>query len=158
MTGLPADKPLGTLTDAEAMQICSAVQTYFADSTKDLECRLAGLVAGLSGADTDAAAQAACQAAYDMCAGAPAMPTTGNCTKPSGTCTATVGELEACANDDKAIFAQLDMEIPSCATLKLTDLMGLGGGLTPPMEPASCVTLDMKCPNSPMPPSDMMMP
>jgi len=160
MTGLPADKPLSSLTDAEAMQLCSSFEDYFTNSLQDLDCRLSGLLAAaFAQADTDAKAQAACKAAYDMCAAAPAMPTTDMCSKPTGMCTATVGELEACASDDKAVFAQLGMSFPACADLTLKDLMGTPGGDTaPPMEPASCTALDMKCPGGPMPPSAMMMP
>lgn len=159
MSGLPEDKPISSLTDAEVMQLCSAVQTYFSDSVKDLSCRVSGLLAAaLMQAKTDAEAQAACKSAYDMCAAQPATSTTGNCMKPTGMCTATVGELEACASDDKAVFAQLDSEFPSCDKLKLQDLAGLGNNATQPMEPASCVALDMKCPGTSMPAMGMMTP
>ena len=123
---------------------------------KDFTCRFSGfLAAALGGADTDAAARAACKAAYDECAAAPAE-TTEKCSKPTGMCTATVGELEACANDSTKAVEQLTNSIPSCAELTLADLMDSGGGddMTPE-DPASCKTVETKCPDGPTPPSAM---
>jgi len=159
MTGLPATTPLTSLTDDQAMQLCDKLDNYFTPTLKDFDCRFAGLLAAaLSNPATDAAAQAACKSAYDMCEAAPSE-TTDTCSKPTGMCTATVGEFEACANDSAAVFDQLSASFPSCATLTLADLMDTGGGNTmDPMDPASCTTLDMKCPDAPKPPSGGMMP
>jgi len=152
MTGLPASTPLSSLTDAQAMQLCSSLENYFSTSLKDFDCRLSGtLAAAFSMAKTDAEAQAACKSAYDMCNAAPET-SMDTCTKPTGMCTATVGELEKCANDEGAVFDQLATSFPSCADLTLQDLMGAGGDVMQPMEPASCTALDMKCPGGPMPP------
>jgi hypothetical protein len=161
MTGLPATTPLSSLTDAQAMQVCDKIDDYFSAGLKDFDCRFAGLLAVAFSQPqpaTDAAAQAACKTAYDMCEAAPSE-TTSMCSKPTGMCTATVGELEACANDSAAAFDQLGASFPSCADLTLKDLMDTGGGdMMEPMDPASCTTLDMKCPDAPMPPSGSMLP
>ena len=90
---------------------------------KEFNCSFSGiLAAALGGADTDAAARAACKTAYDACIAAPAETTTSDCSKPTGTCTATVGEMEACANDSAKYIGQLSSIFPSCAELTLADL------------------------------------
>jgi len=103
------------------MQLCSSLENYFSTSLKDFDCRLSGtLAAAFSMAKTDAEAQAACKSAYDMCNAAPET-SMDTCTKPTGMCTATVGELEKCANDEGAVFDQLATSFPSCADLTLQD-------------------------------------
>jgi hypothetical protein len=160
-TGLPATTPLTSLTDDQSMQLCDKLDSYFSPSLKDFDCRFAGIIAvafSQPPPESDAAAQAACKAAYDMCQAAPTE-TTETCSKPTGMCTATVGEFEACANDSRALLTQALGSFPSCATLTLQDLMDGGGGdMMQAMDPASCTTLDMKCPDAPMPPSGGMMP
>jgi len=155
MTGLPASTPLGSLTDAQSMQLCSSLENYFGASLKDFDCRLAGLIAAaFSAPDTDAKAQAACKTAYDECTAAPAT-SMGTCMKPTGTCTATVGDFEKCMSDEGAIFDQAGASLPACADLTLQDLMSSGGDMTQPMEPASCTALQMACPGAPTPPAPM---
>jgi len=155
MTGLPASTPLSSLTDAQTMQLCSSLDDYFSTTLKDFDCRLAGLfAAAFSAPDTDAKAQAACKTAYDECTTAPVM-STGSCMKPTGTCTATVGDFEKCMSDEGAIFDQAGASLPPCADLTLQDLMSSGGDMTQPMEPASCTALQMACPGAPTPPAAM---
>lgn len=158
-TGLPTDKPIATLTDAEIAGLCSKFDDFYSKGTvatnlKNFSCSFAGFIAAaLGGADSDAAARALCKTAYDGCIAAPGE-TTSECKKPSAECTATVGEVEACANDSAKYLAQLGDVFPSCAELTLADLMD-GGDVMTPDEPSSCTTLDMKCPDAPMPPSGM---
>jgi hypothetical protein len=160
-TGLPDDKPISSLTDAEITDLCGKIDAFYsegkvADSLEDLSCRFAGMfAAAFSAPETDAAARAACQAAYDDCVAAPAE-VTEKCTKPTGMCTATVGEIEACANDSAKALDQLASTFPSCAELTLADLEGTDGGdpMTP-ADPASCTTVEMKCPDAPLPSSEM---
>jgi hypothetical protein len=160
-TGLPADKPISDLTDAEIAGLCSKFDEFYstgsvAKDLKELSCRFTGIfAAALGGADTDAKAQAACKTAYDACVVAP-VETTQDCSKPTGMCTATVSEVEACANDTAKALQQLASSFPACAELTLADLMDLGGGGDmAPQEPASCATVEMKCPDGPKPPSAM---
>jgi hypothetical protein len=161
-TGLPANKPLSDLSEAEIAGLCGKFDEFYSSGSsagmnlEDFTCRFSGVfAAALSGADTDAAARAACKMTYDACVAAPAETTT-KCGKPTGTCTATVAELEACANDSAKAVAQLTSAFPSCAELTLADLMDLdGGGDAAPQNPASCTTFEMKCPDGPAPPSSM---
>lgn len=156
-TGLPADKPLSDLTDAEITGLCSKFDQFYSTGSfsmniEEFTCRFSGVfAAALSGADTDAAARTACKAAYDSCVAEPAE-TTDECGKPTGMCTATVAELEACANDSAKAVEQLTSSFPTCAELTLADLMDLGGGdEAAPQNPASCTTFEMKCPGGPTP-------
>ena len=88
--------------------------------------------------------------AFDACKATPEEPATGECEKPDASCTATVTELEACLADTTAGLEDLSEQVPSCAELTL-DSVGMMPTTMEPAEPASCVTLDMKCPDSPMP-------
>jgi hypothetical protein len=159
-TGLPADKPITSLTDAEIEGLCDKFDAFYStgkvgDGLKDFGCRFSGLLAAaFAGADTDAAAKAACKTAYDACAAAPSE-STSTCGKPTATCTATVAEVEACANDSAKALEQLVSAFPSCTELTLADLMGSGEETMAPPDPASCTTLKMKCPGGPTPPSAM---
>jgi hypothetical protein len=158
-TGVPGDKPIGELTDGEAEQLCADIADYvststFAETQREFSCRLSGMLAALfTGAQTDAALQMACKATYDVCKAAPDETTSGECGKPDGSCTATVDELKACMADSVAAFEDLSEQIPSCAELTMESL-----AMTPTdmetAEPASCVALEMKCPDAPLPATD----
>ena len=68
-TSVPNDKPLGMLSDDEAEQLCEDLSDYLEDSSfatdaQEVSCRAAGLLGAVAaGAQTDAAAQAACSGA-----------------------------------------------------------------------------------------------
>ena len=160
-TGLPANKPISDLTDAEIAGLCSKFDEFYSTGSvgmnlEEFTCRFSGIfAAALAGAETDAAARAACKMTYDSCVAAP-VETTSKCGKPSGMCTATVAELEACANDSAKAVQQLTSSFPTCAELTLAELMDMGGGGDDtPQNPASCTTFQMKCPDGPTPPSAM---
>lgn len=159
-SGLPTDKPIASLTDAELGGLCDKFDDFYAtgkvaDDLQDFSCRFSGLLAAaFANAETDAAARTACKTAYDACAAAPGE-TTSTCGKPTGTCTATVAEVEACANDSAKALAQLVSAFPSCVELTLADLMDSGEEPTTPEDPASCTTLEMKCPGGPTSPLAM---
>ena len=161
-TGLPADKPISDLSDAEIAGLCRKFDEFYSSGSsagmnlEDFTCRFSAvLAAALSGAGTDAALRVACKMTYDACVAAPAETTT-KCGKPAGACTATVAELEACANDSAKAVEQLTSAFPSCAELTLADLMDLDGdGDAAPQNPTSCTTFEMKCPGGPTPPSSM---
>jgi hypothetical protein len=155
-TSLPGDKPLGSLSDAEADQLCKDIEEFattsdFAQAQHEMSCRLAGLLAGaFSGADSDAAMQAACKVAYDACLKEPQPPATGECEKPDATCTATVDELNACIADSTAALDDFNEQVPGCSDLTM-DGEGLDPNLMQPESPESCAVLDMKCPDGPLP-------
>lgn len=153
-SGLPNDKPLGSLTPAEGQALCDKLDTYFSSGTigmdlQDFNCRVAGLLAGaFSQPKTDAELQTACKGGYDSCKKAPPETETEECTPPGATCTATAAELEACMADSVAYLKQVEGTIPSCAEITLADLQAMEMPEQPD-EPASCTTLDMKCPDAP---------
>lgn len=155
-TSVPGSKPLGDLTPAEVDQLCDDLDAFYSSSgvASDLEefsCRLGGIIAAaFTGAETDEAAQAACQSAYDSCMAEPAE-TTSECGEASATCTATVAELAACTNDSRQFFRDATDELPACSELTVDDLAGGPGEES--MAPPSCTTFEMKCPDGPMPPS-----
>jgi hypothetical protein len=150
-TGVPDDTTLDSLSDDQLGQVCDAIGAHYQAQAGTLPCRLAGMfAAAFSGAETDADARAACKGAYDSCVASPSEETQ-TCEKPSGECTATIGELEACLNDSDAALQQFYATFPSCETLTLADLMDSGEDITQPEDPASCTALEAKCPDAPTP-------
>lgn len=142
-SGLPKDKALSSLTDSERTAFCgSNSKALAAGVPADLGCRLFGALAAL-GANTDAEVKSMCQAAYDACVKMPPMPsstpsTPAQCSVPA-TCTATVGEADACLQENIALFKML----PSCQELKKSDIDTMPGA-DPEPGPA-CKALDTKC-------------
>lgn len=149
-TDLPGDKPIGDLTDDEFEGLCKDIAKQVDDlHIEDTTCRIGGIVAALlSAPKNDADAQAACKASYDSCVAEPD-DSTESCDKPGATCTATIDEFNACLADLKDILGDIKDSVPSCDTLKLTDLTSLAilGAAT--MNPASCETYEQKCPDGP---------
>jgi hypothetical protein len=151
-TSVPTDKPLGSLSDSEADQLCEDLGNYIENSSfgtdaQVVSCRAAGLFAAVSsGAQTDAAAQAACKSAYDDCMAAPSE-TTQECSKPDASCMATVDDYTACIDEAQGYFEQVKQLFPPCDQLSLDDYNDIAGG--PPAPPAACEALDMKCPDGP---------
>jgi len=153
-SGLPGDKQLGSLTDDEAAALCKKLSEYFADgsavskSFEEMTCRLGSVVlATLGGPATDAALQASCKGFYDSCVAAPTM-NSESCGKADASCTATVGEYEACVNDSVKQIGQLGTAVPACDKLTLSSAATVfaGGAST---SPASCQAVSTKCPNAP---------
>jgi len=155
-SGLPEDKQLGALTDAEAEALCKRIEGYFADDTtvgKNVDeflCRFTSALTALFAApETDAALQSSCKSLYASCIASPTM-SSGTCEKPDATCTATVAEYEACMNDQLALLNQLGSAVPSCDQITLSSSSTLLSGVGE--APASCQTLEAKCPSAPKPP------
>jgi len=102
-------------------------------------------------ATTDSAVQMSCAKGYDQCKAGLASDAGANnsaCAKPKPTCTATVREYEACANDSVGTFEQFSNELPACKDMKLSDVRtGDAGSSMPPIQSAaSCQALETKCP------------
>ena len=145
-SGLPKDKALSSLTDSERTTFCSAnASTVKAGLPADFGCRFAGaFAAALSMPATDAEVKSVCQKAYDDCQKQPTQPPTGmmgmmggSCTVPT-TCTANVGEAEACVAEELALLKML----PTCAQLTKADINTMGPD---PEEGPACKVLTMKC-------------
>jgi hypothetical protein len=157
-TGVDGSKPLGTVTPAEADQICKSSQTWITkavaeDKQRQLACRLGGLFAaaagvglgGGTGGMSDAQLQATCKTASDQCLmAAPTAPTTpASCQSFPAGCMATVAEYEACLNDIPPAVDMTLTALPTCdkvTTLGLLSLAGLANSL-----PATCRTFQTKC-------------
>lgn len=156
-SGLPSDKQLGALTDAEAAALCKKLSDYFSDSTsvgknvEDFTCRLSSALTALFTApQTDAALQSSCKSLYATCTASPAA-TTETCKKPDATCTATIAEYDACINDQIAAITQIGMAFPTCDMLTLASASTALGG-SEPTSPASCQSVQAKCPSAPTAP------
>jgi hypothetical protein len=154
-SGLPADKQLTALTDAEKASVCQKLSAYFSSpavskSFEEFLCRAESAAFALfSNPQTDAALQAACKPLYDQCIAAPVM-TSESCDvqQVSSTCTATVAEYDACMNDFAKGLDQVLAAIPSCDKLTLASASQSPSG---PSTPASCQTLQAKCPDVSVP-------
>ena len=156
-SGLPGDKVLGTLTDDESAALCKKISDSFADGTtvaksvEDFTCRFSSILSALFMTPaTDAALQAQCKSMYDTCIAGPST-STETCKKPDATCTATVAEYDACVNDQLKALSQLGNILPTCDKITLASASTLltGSGTE---TPASCQTVETKCPSAPTPP------
>ncbi|HTA90456.1 MAG TPA: hypothetical protein VK745_12795 [Polyangiaceae bacterium] len=153
-TSLPASTSLGSLTSAQATQLCTQLDSYL-NSITTYECELIAVVEAGT-ATSDAAAQTMCQTLESACSATGT--TTDSCTAPGSSCMATVGDLEGCLNDTTATLKSA--AVPACATLTLAQAQALAisfageadGG---PAEPTSCTSFAAKCPDSNMLPPSM---
>lgn len=142
-SGLPPGTPANQLTDAQAEALCQsagkAADAAVGASAQQATCGFAAYFAASFSPGGDAAA--ACKMAYDECLKQP-LDTTEKCTKPRSTCTATVGEIEACLNDSFVQIKQLLAGLPGCDDV--------GKDVAEPSlqstSPASCDVVKAKCP------------
>jgi hypothetical protein len=146
-TGLPPDKGLGTLTPAEATKLCSSTATFVQAKADAATCQFTALVAGVARGKTDAEARTICKTELDQCL-ARATGTGGggpvNCPAPPASCTATVGEYEACLNDRASSYDKALASLPTCETVTRSSS---SFPTTAPTvtTPASCTTAQRKC-------------
>lgn len=144
-TGLPKEKKLSEVTDADAQAACSNyAEPFTAAEEKNISCNFSGaFAAGLSGAKTDADAQKACQKAYDDCAAKPYTADTTDCTKAKvpdsfKTCNATVSEYDACFAERTTALRSTLASPSYCSTVTLTKTGESTG--------TACAALEQKCP------------
>lgn len=156
---LPDSAVLGTLTDAQSETLCKETKAYLSKTgldqdQKELTCRLAGLFATFP-ADgglpmSDAALQAACKTGYDPCIAS--APEEVSCTKPTATCTATVGEYKACLSEAESASGEGLALLPACSELTLAKWAMLIAGGTNQIPPLpACTTFEDKCPDLDLP-------
>jgi hypothetical protein len=158
-TSIPSGTSVGSLTPAQQTQLCNDLGNY-AQSLASAECQIlavfeAGLQASIDTTATDATLQAACSAAQSQCvASGTSSPDGGTCdfsNVNSTNCTATIGELTACANDQGTVLQQGLGSFPTCSNLtRATAVAALAsdGGTSSAPPPASCNTFDTKCPGA----------
>jgi hypothetical protein len=122
---------------------------------KQISCKLSGIGVALGAnaggtAPTDADVQKACSDFVSVCESTPTQDAGGpSCQIPSGPCSASVAELEACVTDETKETKDAVSVIPDCVSLTVRDLTPSdGGGLfgTSTARPASCDSLEAKCP------------
>ena len=119
----------------------------------------AALGAAFDSSLSDAQIQMSCTQAYNDCLASDQSAdggATSSCQMGASdpTCTATVSEISTCLNDDSAVLAQQTNALPSCGALTRASLntatgTDADGGAAD--EPASCKTVDTKCPGFSMP-------
>lgn len=149
-SGAPASTPANQLSDSQVKAFCDSAAKAGAAAlgTQDAKQALCGFsgyflatLASSSGGD----GASACKTAYDECLKAPAETSTSTCEKPSATCTATIGEIEACLNDSMAQVSQILKSLPGCDDVgKPLD----GAAPTEDQSPASCQVVKQKCPEA----------
>jgi hypothetical protein len=149
MTSVPANKPINTLSSGEIATLCADAETFVTKSAfHDDLCRLDAFLATTfvtSSTSTDAELSAACTSAYNACV-ADVTGSTATCDPPPATCTATVGELTACANDEAAQFHEMAAKLPTCAGITRAAVEAQGSAATAGFTaPASCLAYQTKC-------------
>ncbi|RYZ04855.1 MAG: hypothetical protein EOO73_22010 [Myxococcales bacterium] len=143
-----SDDTLGKdLTDAQFEALCERAakeaEDVLGEDAKKATCGFAALFATtLSGAMGEEA-DALCKMTYDECLAEPEEPSENECTKPTESCTATVGEIETCFSDTIAQAKAGLADLPSCDDL--------GTEFEVPTDnetPASCEIVQEKCPEA----------
>ncbi len=154
-TGVSSSKTLTSLTESEQQRVCEYMASKVSYSVEDT-CKMMGVMtAGLTigvGTTTDADLRQACQAGYDGCLqseSASEEPVEETCEPIDASCTATVGELEACMQDTSRILDEFFAEVPACSALTAAYFQQSTSEAEtlPSMEDsAACATLEQKCP------------
>src|ERR1019366_1181846 len=151
VTTLDGSKPIGTLTAAEANQLCADTYAYYGQAISQADlCKWAGLSYGVSSsAPSDSQLQTNCKSQETPCL--TASPASVTCSALPSNCTATVSQYSACVTDEAAAFKKAVAALPGCAAAKLTDLAGVWAYETGDA-PASCTAItDSKCPTLDLP-------
>jgi len=73
---------------------------------------------------------------------------TSTCSKPTGACTVTVGELETCLADSLSTMQTELAKLPSCSTIRISDLTPTTTGGPQAPQPTSCAVVSEKCPDA----------
>lgn len=163
-TGVPGNKPLGTLTPAEAKTLCMNALNYLqkqltSGNFREQQCRAIGVgfaSLGLTSTTTDQAVQQACTAGYALCQtsltadGGITFDNDGgtdscSTTDIPPTCTATASQYEACVNES---FSAANNIYPPCNQLtvaKAQMLLATDGGTVNTSGPA-CTAFEAACP------------
>lgn len=144
VTTLSGTKPLGSLTAAEATQLCSDIYAYYGRTVpRATVCKANGLTGAVSSSSpTDAVLQQFCQTRESTCLQSSA--TSPTCSDLPTPCTATVADLSACIVDTATAYNQGAGALPGCATVTLANLPAIWDFVTA-TPPASCGALDGTC-------------
>jgi Protein of unknown function (DUF1566) len=144
----------GQLTQPQLQTFCNEVDSFDTSSGQDADlqkllCLLSGVFAAeVASPLTDANVRSACTAAYNQCLAQPLTQTfTCPTTASLAGCTATVAEYSACINDDAKAEIMEVQALPSCGNLTVASLQPEAGAPPNVALPASCQTVEQKCPN-----------
>jgi len=154
-SGLSGSESLGSLSDADVQTLCASLGDYLASDTdfRAATCHFAGIGAALTSSvfgGTDEQAQMACTSTESACNSASASESQ-SCQKPTGACDATVSEFETCVTDTLREVSATLSSLPACTAIKVSDLTASpssGSDVTQLPEPASCQTVQAKCPSA----------
>jgi len=144
VTTLSGTMSLGSLTAAEATQLCNDAYAYFGQAiSRATLCKATGLTTAVSSsAPTDAAMQQFCTDNESICLQAsPNSPSCGDIPTP---CTVTVAQYSTCIVDKASAYNQGVNGLASCATVGRADLPAIWDFVTA-NPPASCTALDATC-------------
>ena len=159
-TGVPSGSAVNTLTPAQLTQLCNDVASFMskersaATSCQAAAASVIAASAALNPGLTDADLQTACATEMSgICslldAGVAGSPDGGTSSCSLGAnCTATVGQISACLNDEGAAVSRYAGMFPACSAItraKLTAI-DLDAGIA---QPASCTALQSSCPSLP---------
>jgi hypothetical protein len=144
-----------SLTPAQQTQICNDLNNYSLHNISQANfCKYAGVAtaAFLLASDsstTDATLQSACAQTVTECNGSPP-DTSGSTCDFSGVATcssdATIADFNACVTDQVSAQNAAFASLPACSAVTKTWLNSNSSAGTT-TEPASCVSLDAKCPD-----------
>jgi hypothetical protein len=154
-TSVPSSSKVNTLSPSQSQQLCNDLSSYTQRQLKNLNlCQGAAVLQAASDAMsdttlTDSALQAGCSQYLTFCnavlsGGFDGGTTTTTC--DTSTCTATVGQVTACVNDDMAAAQAYFQMLPSCSMVTRARLMSVNPDAGPPT-PASCSSLPPDCQN-----------
>ncbi|HEY2408395.1 MAG TPA: hypothetical protein VGI10_20450 [Polyangiaceae bacterium] len=154
-TGIPSSTPLGSLTPAQATELCQETGQYITNSGGlPIICKLLAvetpLLSGLGGQmPTDMQLQQQCDMQEMQCSSSP--PQMSDCSnkqaEPS-TCTATVAEYQVCLNQIPSVLNGISANLPACSALTAASATQVIAGLGSLTQPAACTTLNAKCPGA----------
>ena len=144
VTTLSGSKSLGSLSAADATQLCNDTYAYYQRSiSQAVLCKESGLAYGVSSsAPTDAQLQQNCKSLEGACLTAP--PAVASCGSIPTSCSMTVAQYAACIADQAAAFNAGVAALPGCATVTQNDLQGVWNLVTGD-PPASCASLANTC-------------
>ena len=146
-SGVDTSKRVDALSASEAQEICQSSADYVDDYIKSGEyeefiCRLFGLGVAVQVVDSQLDT---CKSQYDMCIKQVTVTVapSADCTVPAS-CSATVGDLEQCLNDQDMSISSTN--IPTCSEVDFsTFTQDSLDAMTSGLEPSSCKMLDSQC-------------
>lgn len=138
VTSLSGSKTLGSLSSADAKQLCDDLNSYFSKTiTKDTACKWRALIsAASSSSPSETALKSFCSSKLTSCDGL-AKQACGDL--PSG-CGVTVEQYSACIVDEAADFNKQVVTFPTCDSLTMAN-MGKASDAQSADLPASCTKL-----------------